>query len=298
MLRTLQWLDSLPQTGTPSWKKPKRERLGRSRSASCPVAFPPRPPPIAPTYSPLLPRPNLPLPGPPLFLRSRLFARPHPTRSMVVPTNRTTDPRTPATISTKAFFLVQLDLTPAQYIPQPPGTWCSVCGYPCRYPFIPGASLSSGPSETTPPYQSAHLLEFAGRGDDAHVFRDFRSPSLAWRRDRSEKEKYGEFRSVNRGQLLAARSTAVPPQRITAAETNRFCSSARLSTGRRAKRTLYKLAQEDSLPLKYHRRHVDRIDGTLDRRREERKHRNAILEAELEDFRLKTWPKDRRHCRG
>ncbi|KAM0699759.1 hypothetical protein Q7P36_000762 [Cladosporium allicinum] len=98
-----------------------------------------------------------------------------------------------------------------------------------------------------PPHQSAHnLLELAGRGDDAHVFRDFRSPSLAWRRDRNEKEKYGEFRSVTRGQLLAVRSTAVPPQPITtAAETDHLVSSARLPTGKRAKRTLYKLAQED-----------------------------------------------------
>jgi hypothetical protein len=137
-------------------------------------------------------------------------------------------------------------------------TWCSMCsrwGSMCisHMPsvcssddsrYFPTHQLSPDP---IPPHQSAHnLLELAGRGDDAHVFRDFRSPSLAWRRDRNEKEKYGEFRSVTRGQLLAVRSTAVPPQPITtAAETDHLVSSARLPTGKRAKRTLYKLAQED-----------------------------------------------------
>jgi hypothetical protein len=251
MLRIIQWLDGLPQIGTPSWKKPKKGRL--SRSASCPVPFPPRTPSTAHTY----PRPQ------------------GDARSMAIPTNRTTEARTPATTTHKSFFLVMLGLPPTRYIPQPPGTWCSVCGYPCRYPFFSTAPLPPGSSEAIPPHQSAHLLELTGRGND-HDFRDLRSPWLAWQRERSEKEKYYGFRFVKRGDLLSARRTATPPQPTA----------------------LYRLAQEYPRPPKNHHRHIDKVTGTLsqrvDRRREERKHRKAILKDELEDFRLETWPRNRR----
>ena len=120
------------------------------------------------------------------------------------------------------------------------------------------------------PHQTAHRLEFTGLGDDVHVYRDFRSPWRAWQRERNEKEKYYGFRYVDRGQLLAVRHAAIPAQ-VTA---------------------LYRFAQGPQPPHEPPNQRVAR-------RREERKHRKAVLKAELEDFklkifRLKTLPKSRR----
>jgi hypothetical protein len=256
-----RWLKAVPQPETGSQPGPQTPRqLGRPRSASCSVDPPPRAPSTVPEHSSN-------------DTRSTESRTTHESNKTIIPSP--TDPLSLLTLS-------------------------SLISWLARYPSYSGSSSSSSSSsddsnnnprhrpssDPFAPHQPAHLLQLSGWGDD-QPYRDFRSPWLAWQRERSEKEKYYGFRYVNRGQLIAARQTAMPPQPPI----------------------LYMLAQAPPRPPKTHHRPAHKVyvessqpagkvygkpSQRVDRRRKEQKHRKAILKAELEDFRLKTWPRERR----
>jgi hypothetical protein len=225
---------------------------------------------------------------------------------------------------------------PKENLPQSPGSYCSTCGY--RLPLTPSSSASSLSSEAAPSRQHAHLPELAGRGDQSHDFSDFRSPSLARRRDKSAKEKYYGFRYVKRGDVhpesaVEERRCCCPesieteeaeeaeeakeegkgqqdgddddgdddyngsdaPPGCTLCDTDgtKAPPHPNATTGTKqdqppCKHTLYKMAQVYPRPPKNHHRHVDKMIAPLrprvDERREQRKHRKAILKDGLKDL--------------
>jgi hypothetical protein len=128
----------------------------------------------------------------------------------------------------------------------------------------------------------ARLLELCGRGDHGHSFCDIRSASKASDRDKTTRQKYYNFRHVKPGDLGAPAR-----QSIVDSDANHETSPETSQTGM-TKSELYRQAQLPPRPPKYHRRHIDKIQGTLshrvDIRRENRKHGKAILQTHLKDF--------------
>nr|POE65026.1 hypothetical protein CFP56_34694 [Quercus suber] len=57
------------------------------------------------------------------------------------------------------------------------------------------------PEELSASHREIINHELCGRADTNHTFRDLRSAAIARRRDRSDREKYYNYRGVNRGQL-------------------------------------------------------------------------------------------------
>lgn len=138
---------------------------------------------------------------------------------------------------------------------------------------------------------SAQLLELCGRGDHNHSFCDFRSTSQAKKRDKATGQKYYNFRHVKPGDV-----GALHYEPVDFLDTDRKILSERPKIIM-TKTELYRQAQLWPRPPKYHRRHIDKIYGTLsnrvDIRREERKHGKAILEDHLRD--IDTNPTSHRH---
>jgi hypothetical protein len=281
-----QWLGGIPQTGSWLGLSTAPGQAGRPRSSSCPASFPYRRTSYTVSEQP-----------------------PDNAPSTESPTSHDSDDGSPADESDTVYA---------------PSCTVSALSWPPGRPWAswspPQSSSSSddpddpdnpddpdhNPPQQPPPApaprpQSHPPFRFTGPGDDARVYSDFRSPWRAWQRERNEKEKYHGFRVVHRRQLH-------PPE-----------DEPQLSA--RDKRALYKLAQQGSRPFDNHhhrrhidnvyrppllsrkavdrrRKHVDKVRGTLgqrvDRRREERKYRKAILEAGIEDFRPRTWSKNRR----
>lgn len=113
-------------------------------------------------------------------------------------------------------------------------------------------------------------------------FPDLRSASQAIRRDKTTRQKYYNFKHVKPGDIGALRCESV----------GLFEDGSENPTeGDRSiitKSELYKQAQLPPRPPKYHRRHIDKIRGTIclrvDARREARKHGKAIMEGHLRDL--------------
>jgi hypothetical protein len=131
------------------------------------------------------------------------------------------------------------------------------------------------------PQASAHSMDLCGRGDYNHIFQDFRSASQAIKRDKATRKKYYNFKHVKLGDIGAPK-----------------CESGGLLDNDRemstvgdqstiTKSELYRQAQLPPRPPRYHRRHIDKIRGTVrqrvDDRREARKHGKAIMEGHLKD---------------
>jgi hypothetical protein len=129
---------------------------------------------------------------------------------------------------------------------------------------------------------SAHSMDLCGRGDYNHTFQDLRSASQAIKRDKTTRQKYYNFKYVKLGDIEALN-----------------CESGALLDNDREKSTvgdqstitksqLYRQAQLPPRPPKYHRRHIDKIRGTVSQRvsdrREARKHGKAIMEGHLRDL--------------
>lgn len=256
-----RWLNEVPQTLTGSWPGPQTAsgQLRRPRSASCPGEFPQWLPPTSSEHSA------------------------NDTRSTESPTTHASDDQSAAGESNTT-------VVPARSDSLGSFSWNWPTWMPRQHgwgePSFPSSSSSSSSDDSNnnpphrpspdpiPPQQPAHLLELSGRGDH-HPYRDFRSPWRAWQRQRNEKEKYYGFRHVNRGQLIAAGNG----------------------------RAIYRLAQQPPRPPKHHHRPAHRVyvessqpagkvygkpSPRVDRRRKERKHRTAILKAEVDDLMLKT----------
>jgi hypothetical protein len=126
----------------------------------------------------------------------------------------------------------------------------------------------------------ARLLELSGRGDHNHSFCDLRSASKASKRDKTTRRKYYNFRHVKLGDLGAPDHHSV--------ESSEADHETMGETSHTTKSELYRQAQLPPRPPKYHRRHIDKIQGTLshrvDIRRENRKHGKAILQDHLNDL--------------
>jgi hypothetical protein len=281
MSKIHQWLGGIPQTGSCLGLSTAPGQAGRPRSSSCPASFPYRRTPyIVSEHSP-----------------------DDDTPSTVSPTSHDSDDGSSAaesdTVYAPSCTVSALSWPPGRPWASwsPPQSSSSSDGPDHNPDHNPPHQPSTNPA---PRHQSHPPFRFTGPGDDARVYRDFRSPWRAWQRERNEKEKYHGFRVVHHKQLH-------PPE------------DEPLSA--RDKRALYKLAQQGSRPFDNHhhrrhidnvyrppllsrkavdrrRKHVDKVRGTLghrvDRRREERKYRKAILEAAIEDFRPRRWPKNRR----
>jgi hypothetical protein len=128
--------------------------------------------------------------------------------------------------------------------------------------------------------KSARLLELSGRREHDHSFCDLRSASKASKREKTTRQKYYNFRHVKIGDLGAHHS-------VGDSDADHEMPPETSQTGM-AKTDLYRQAQLPPRPPKYHRRHIDKIQGTLshrvDIRRENRKHGKAIMRDHLEDF--------------
>jgi hypothetical protein len=128
----------------------------------------------------------------------------------------------------------------------------------------------------------ARLLELSGRGDHNHTFCDLRSASKASEREENTRHKYYNFRHVKLGDFGAPHHQSVEPS-----DADHETMEETSQTGM-TKSELYRQAQLPPRPPKYHRRHIDKIHGTLshrvDIRRENRKHGKAILQTHLKDF--------------
>jgi hypothetical protein len=130
--------------------------------------------------------------------------------------------------------------------------------------------------------ESAHLLELCGRGDHDHTFQDLRSASRARKRDKTTRQKYYNFKHVDRGDFEALHRQSVDTYNAdyaTLPEANKIITT---------KSELYRQAQLPPRPPKYHRRHIDKIYGTIshrvDIRREDRKHNKAMMKDHLRDL--------------
>jgi hypothetical protein len=128
----------------------------------------------------------------------------------------------------------------------------------------------------------ARLLELSGRREHDHSFCDLRSASKAGKREKTTRQKYYNFRYVKPGDLGAPAC-----QSVGDSDADHETLPKTLQTGM-TKPELYRQAQLPPRPPKYHRRHIDKIRGTLshrvDIRRENRKHGKAILRDHLQDF--------------
>lgn len=128
---------------------------------------------------------------------------------------------------------------------------------------------------------SVHSMELCGRRDHYHTFQDLRSASQAIKRDESTRQKYYNFKHVKPGDVGAPCCQSVeisdPDCEIPPTEKHSIVT----------KTELYRQAQFPPRPPKYHRRHIDKIYGTLshrvDARREARKHGKAIMEGHMRD---------------
>jgi hypothetical protein len=129
---------------------------------------------------------------------------------------------------------------------------------------------------------SASLMDLCGRGDYNHTFQDFRSASQAVQRDKSTRQKYYNFRYVKPGDIgaLNCESGALLDNDR---ETSTVGDQSVIT-----KSDLCRQAQLPPRPPKYHRRHIDKIRGTVcqrvDDRREARKHGKAIMEGHLRNL--------------
>ena len=147
----------------------------------------------------------------------------------------------------------------------------------------------TGPQQLAEEYEddfvsrySTHVLELSGRGDHNHIFEDLRSASQADKRDKTTRQKYYNFRYVKPGDFDALQRQF---DDMSGAE-RRTLSDGDQHT--MTKSELYRQAQLPPRPPKYHRRHIDKIRGTLsqrvDVRRENRKHSKSILKHHLRDL--------------
>lgn len=129
---------------------------------------------------------------------------------------------------------------------------------------------------------SVHAMDLCGRGDHNHAFQDLRSASQAIRRDKTTRQKYYNFKHVQPGDIGALRCESVGL--FEDGSENPTEGDQSIIT----KSELYKQAQLPPRPPKYHRRHIDKIRGTIclrvDARREARKHGKAIMEGHLRDL--------------
>lgn len=138
------------------------------------------------------------------------------------------------------------------------------------------------PEETFICRASVHAMDLCGRGDHNHNFQDLRSASQAIKRDQNTRRKYYNFKYVKPGDLGASHGEMV----------GLFGNSSESQTEHNqsivTKSKLYKQAQLPPRPPKYHRRHIDKIRGTIshrvDSRREARKHGKAIMKDHLKDL--------------
>ena len=151
------------------------------------------------------------------------------------------------------------------------------------------ARFHRAPQQSTEDYEetsisqaSAHSMNLCGRGDHNHTFQDFRSASQAIKRDRTTRQKYYNFKYVKPGDVGALRCESVglfDDGSKTKKEGDRSIVT---------KSELYRQAQLPPRPPKYHRRHIDKIRGTIsqrvDDRREARKHGKAIMACHLKDL--------------
>ena len=127
---------------------------------------------------------------------------------------------------------------------------------------------------------NAHSMELCGRRDHNHTFQDLRSASQAIKRDENTRQKYYNFKHVKPGDVGAPCCQSVeisdPDCEVPSTEYHSILT----------KSELYRQAQLPPRPPKYHRRHIDKMYGTLsqrvDARREARKHGKAIMEGHLE----------------
>ena len=129
---------------------------------------------------------------------------------------------------------------------------------------------------------NAHSLNLCGRGDHNHSFQDLRSASQAIKRDKGARKKYYNFKYVKPGDFRALHHQSADVSDAMN-ETPPMPNHSMLT-----KTELYRQAQLPPRPPKYHRRHIDKIYGTLsqrvDARREARKHGKAIMEGHLRDL--------------
>jgi hypothetical protein len=206
------------------------------------------------------------------------------TRSVNVPTAESIGPKGPAIANTQNvtsedaddFVLISIDdcksLTDSQehsYIDSI-FFWCCPCCHDER----------TDDDHESVSRKCARLLELSGRREHDHSFCDLRSASKASKREKTTRQKYYNFRYVKSGDLGAPARQSVgefDADHETLAETSHITKS-----------DLYRQAQLPPRPPKYHRRHIDKIQGTLshrvDIRRENRKHGKAILQGHLKDF--------------
>lgn len=129
---------------------------------------------------------------------------------------------------------------------------------------------------------NAHPMELCGRRDHNHTFQDLRSASQATKRDKSTRQKYYNFKHVKPGDVGASHCQSVEPS------DSNFDTTPTENSSLVTKADLYRQAQLPPRPPKYHRRHIDKIYGTLshrvDARREARKHGKAIMEGHTRDL--------------
>ena len=129
---------------------------------------------------------------------------------------------------------------------------------------------------------TAHSLNLCGRGDHNHSFQDVRSASQAIKRDKSTRQKYYNFKYVKPGDFRALHRQSTDVSE--AMNGTPLMENHAILT----KTELYRQAQLPPRPPKCHRRHIDKIYGTLshrvDARREIRKHGKAIMEGHLRDL--------------
>jgi hypothetical protein len=127
---------------------------------------------------------------------------------------------------------------------------------------------------------SAHSMDLCGRGDYNHTFQDLRSASQAIKRDKTTRQKYYNFKYVKLGDIEALNCESGA---LIDRETSTVGDQSILT-----KSELYRQAQLPPRPPKYHRRHIDKIRGTIshrvDARREARKHGKTIMEGRLRDL--------------
>jgi len=154
---------------------------------------------------------------------------------------------------------------------------------------LTGAPFRSGPQhldqdceKTSISRRCAHSIDLCGRRDHNHTFQDIRSASQAGKRDRTTRQKYYNFKLVKSGDVGAPRchpSDLCDENCKMLSEGNNFVLT---------KTELYRQAQLPPRPPKYHRRHIDKIYGTLsqrvDARREARKHGKAIMKGYMRDL--------------
>jgi hypothetical protein len=153
----------------------------------------------------------------------------------------------------------------------------------------PGTPFRSDPQqlvgdceETYISRASAQKMELCGRGDHNHTFQDLRSASQAGKREKTTCQKYYNFKHVKPGDVRPSHSHPSDP-----CDDNQETLSER-DHNVMTKAELYRQAQLPPRPPKYHRRHIDKIYGTLshrvDARREARKHEKAILRDHLRNL--------------